>query len=285
MSRDRYNVWLTFHAFDLTESQMNELRSGHPRWLKPCSFVESPCGDRSAAARVTLRRVWVYLAAARSRKRMRRRQTASRVSLNVPKVFGIGFHKTGTTSLAHALTTLGYTVAGPNGLNDPDIATNADRIASAIAERYDAFQDNPWPVLYREMDERYPGSKFVLTLRPTDAWIQSQVRHFGETPSPMREWIYGAGCPKGNEDVYIARYERHNREVLDYFSQRPNDLLVLDLTESAAWDELCAFLGKDVPGVPFPHSNRAVDRESHPGSVRERLFRRAARLVARLTTR
>lgn len=216
---------------------------------------------------------------------MRGRQTHGRVNLAVRKVFGIGFHKTGTTSLAHALTTLGYTVAGPNGLNDPDIASNAHTLAYAIAERFDAFQDNPWPVLYREMDKRYPGSKFILTLRPTDAWIQSQVKHFGETTSPMREWIYGAGCPKGNEDVYIARYERHNREVLDYFSQRPDHLLVFHLSAGTGWDEICAFLGKPVPSVPFPHSNRAVDRESHPESVRERLVGRAARLVARLTTR
>ena len=33
----------------------------------------------------------------------------------------------------------------------------------------------------------------------------------------------------GNEDVYIARYERHNREVMEYFANRPGDLLVLDL--------------------------------------------------------
>jgi UDP-N-acetylmuramate-alanine ligase len=38
------------------------------------------------------------------------------------KVFCIGFHKTGTTSLAVALKTLGYRVTGPNGVHDPDIA-------------------------------------------------------------------------------------------------------------------------------------------------------------------
>jgi hypothetical protein len=30
------------------------------------------------------------------------------------KVFGIGFHKTATTSLAKALSYLGYRVTGPN---------------------------------------------------------------------------------------------------------------------------------------------------------------------------
>lgn len=216
---------------------------------------------------------------------MRRRRANNRRSLSVPKVFGIGFHKTGTTSLREALTTLGYSVAGPNGLEDPDIARNAHDLAFKLAERFDAFQDNPWPLLYRELDERYPGSKFILTLRPSDAWIESQVRYFGEEASPMREWIYGAGCPKGNEAVYVARYEQHNREALDYFSRRPEDVLVLTLSEGDGWDKLCAFLGKDIPNAPFPHSNRAADRENELRSARQRAARRASRLVARLASR
>ena len=38
------------------------------------------------------------------------------------KVFCIGFHKTGTTSLETALTKLGYKVTGCFGTKDPDIA-------------------------------------------------------------------------------------------------------------------------------------------------------------------
>jgi hypothetical protein len=40
------------------------------------------------------------------------------------KVFCVGFHKTGTTSLALALEILDYRVAGPTGINDPNIAKN-----------------------------------------------------------------------------------------------------------------------------------------------------------------
>jgi len=39
------------------------------------------------------------------------------------KIFGISFHKTGTKSLARALSSLGYSVTGPNGTRDPEIAT------------------------------------------------------------------------------------------------------------------------------------------------------------------
>lgn len=173
------------------------------------------------------------------------------------KVFCIGFHKTGTTSLALALRLLGYRVTGPNGTKDPDIAHKVYQMADDLVRQYDAFQDNPWPVLYRYLDENYPGSKFIMTIRSSESWIRSQVKDFGLSETPMRRWIYGVGCPEGNEDIYVARYEKHNREVLAYFSERPDDLLILDLPNGHGWPELCGFLGVPVPDKPFPHANKA----------------------------
>ena len=175
------------------------------------------------------------------------------------KVFCIGFHKTGTTTLEVALKKLGYRVTGSFGTKDPNIADKVLDMAFRKVDDYDAFEDNPWPILYRELDSRFPGSKFILTRRPPEAWIRSQVKDFAGTETPMRRWIYGAdaGCPLGHEDVYIERYQRHNREVLEYFSERPDDLLVMDLPEDASWARLCGFLGHDVPDEPFPHANKA----------------------------
>jgi len=176
-----------------------------------------------------------------------------------PKVFCIGFHKTGTTSLELALKKLGYRVTGSFGTKDPDIASKVHVMAYAMVDQFDAFEDNPWPVLYQELDQRYPGSKFILTRRPAAAWIQSQLRDFASTETPMRRWIYGedAGCPAGNEDTYIARYERHNHEVLGYFGDRTEDLLIFDLPKGDGWNKLCPFLGCEIPDEPFPHANKA----------------------------
>ena len=196
------------------------------------------------------------------------------------KVFGIGFHKTGTTSLANALRVLGYRVTGPNGVYDEEIASRVQEMAWALVEQYDAFQDNPWPLLYQELDQRYPGSKFILTIRPTDRWIGSVARHFGGATTPMREWIYGNGDPAGIEDVYVARYEQHNAEVMEYFEGRPDDLLVMRLTDGDAWPELCGFLGVDVPSVEFPLSNKAEDRENR--SLGTWLMGRLSRVGRRL---
>ena len=198
-----------------------------------------------------------------------------------PKVFGIGFHKTATTSLAHALKMLGYHVTGPNGAENSQIAKEAWPMSLKLASEFDAFQDNPWPILYQKLDEEFPGSKFVLTQRPTDEWLKSIVRHFRHATTPMREWIYGVGHPAGNENIYVARFEKHNRDVLEYFKNRPQDLLVMNITKGDGWEKLCPFLGAPVPDNPFPQSNIAVQLESQMNLV-SRILRAIRRKIKAL---
>ncbi len=170
------------------------------------------------------------------------------------KVFAIGFHETGTMSLARALRLLGYRVAGPVGTRNPAIAQQAVAIALALATDHDAFNNNPWPLLHKTLDLTFPGSRFILTVRDEQRWLRSVVKCFGAEDTPMRRWIYGAGTPRGNEATYLARYRQHNAEVLEYFAER-DDCLVLDLERGHAWPELCAFLDLPVPDKPFPRLN------------------------------
>ena len=172
------------------------------------------------------------------------------------KIFCIGFQKTGTSSMGRALEALGYRVCGAVGLKENDLEGRIRDIAFSRVPEFDGFQDNPWPILYRELDERYPGSRFILTRRNPDAWIGSVVRHFGTAPRPMLEWIYGVAFPVGNEAVFLERYERHNREVLDYFSGRPGDLLIVDIESGDHWPSVSQFLNASAPETSFPHANK-----------------------------
>lgn len=189
------------------------------------------------------------------------------------KIFGIGFHKTGTTSLARALEIMGYRVCDVVGADDPSIGDRALEMALEKVPEFDAFEDFPWPILFRELDSRYPGSKFILTIRPEDAWIQSVLNAFSGKPFPIHEWIYGSATPEGNETAWVERYRQHNEEVLSYFQHRPEDLLVLRLTEGEGWEKLCPFLGRARPFIPFPHSNSRLRR----GSWKERAYNLWAR--------
>ncbi len=100
----------------------------------------------------------------------------------------------------------------------------------------------------------------------------------------MRKWIYGVGCPEGNEEVYVKRFEQHNKEVIDYFKDRPNDLLVLDLAKGDGWEKLCSFLGADIPNVPFPHAHKASDGKKR-NKRSFKLIRMVKKLAKRITGR
>lgn len=199
------------------------------------------------------------------------------------RVFGIGFHKTGTTSLGRALEILGYRVCGPVGYRKPDIAETLHATAYEVVDDYDAFHNNPWALIYRDLDARFPGSRFILTVRDTTKWYASVLKHFGETSVPMREVIYGAGhgAPAGNEAIYRARYERHNAEVMAHFAGR-SDFAVMDLSTGAGWDVLCPLLGKAVPDEPFPHLNLAPGSSAAGGMPREEVVRRYGHLIGGL---
>lgn len=190
------------------------------------------------------------------------------------KIFGIGFHRTGTTTLRRVFKTLGFSCCGWR----PDLveAIRQKNFApvSQLVDQFDSCQDNPWPLIYQELDQHYPNSKFILTVRDSERWIRSMVNYFDRETTPMREWIYGngKGCPRGNEALYLARYEKHNEEVLAYFQDRPDDLLVVNWEKGDGWEKVCAFLGKDIPNVPLPHVNRSLRRAT-------RLWRKLTRIV------
>jgi hypothetical protein len=173
------------------------------------------------------------------------------------KVFGVGFHKTGTSTLNSVLTELGYNVCSNRiDLAQVLIDENYDE-AYDMFEKFDAFEDNPWPLLYKKFDTLYPGSKFILTLRDEDKWWNSLLNHFGSKHSLMREWIYGVGCPQGNETIYRDRYKRHNEGVVNFFKDRPDSLLIVDWSEiDGKWDSICEFLKEPIPKSSFPHSNK-----------------------------
>lgn len=195
------------------------------------------------------------------------------LGLHRPKIIGVGMQKTGTSSLRDALRLLGYHVGDNNfQMLWPIVAGNWERVARKVA-RYHAVEDNPWPLVYRELDQRFPGSKFILTLRDEDAWYRSVARHIGAQPNPMHEWIYGRGksVPQRNPAHAISVYRRHNEAVRAYFATRPADLLVVDWTQGDGWPELCDFLGHEVPERPFPHANREGQRARARPTMARRL--------------
>lgn len=174
------------------------------------------------------------------------------------KVFCIGYQKTGTTSLHVALKILGYNVCGfREDLVHEIISRRYDKVW-AVVDTYEAFEDHPWPNLFKELDIRYPGSKFILTLRNEENWYRSCLKYF-KHPHFVSRWLYGVEVPEGHKDKYLKTYNHHNNTVIKYFVNRPNDLLIMSLEDGGGWAQLCSFLNCSIPKAGFPHANNSKD--------------------------
>ena len=110
----------------------------------------------------------------------------------------------------------------------------------------------------------YPGSRFILTVRDEASWIDSVRRHWDANANPFRKgWDRDPFSHAIHKELYgrrdfdaetmLARFRRHNAEVKEYFASRLDDFLVLD--GGNRWGDLCGFLGRPIPGVPYPKAN------------------------------
>ncbi len=181
------------------------------------------------------------------------------------RIFGIGMHKTATTSLHKALTLLGiksghwitahWAKAIWREMNQTGI--------SPTMEQYYAVCDLPIPLLFRQFDTAYPGSKFILTVRDEWNWLTSVRKHWNPASNKYRsQWdtdpfshrvhqlLYGQ--KDFDPTVFLERYRRHNAEVLEHFKHRPDDLLVMNMDQGSGWKELCRFLGVPIPAEDYP---------------------------------
>ena len=184
------------------------------------------------------------------------------------RVFGIGLHRTATTSLHRAFELLGFDSFHFRTGNEARMIREEMNAAgrSDTLEKWYALSDLPIPLLYRKLDKAYPGSKFVLTVRDENAWLRSVERLWSAEHNPQRwTWDVWPVSHKihralyGREDfdaqTFVERYRRHNAEVREYFSGRPDDLLVMDVDSGLSWEPLCQFLGTKVPSVHYPHES------------------------------
>lgn len=188
------------------------------------------------------------------------------------KIFGIGFHKTGTQSLAEALTILGYKTIHGDSPNIPPYGDEGisltrqidigDYNLSTIAS-YDAFTDNPYFSIWKQLDLYYPNSKFILTIRDSNEWIESAVRYYkNRRVRHMRQWMFGKYANPASSanarDTWVKAYHHHNTNVIKHFKNRADDLLILDISSGEGWNELCSFLDKPLPKLSFPFKNRSL---------------------------
>ena len=95
------------------------------------------------------------------------------------------------------------------------------------------FSDTPWCFMYKEIYKILPESKFIYIHRNKYEWYESVLKFFGNNSSKMREVIYGKnyGSPLNNKDVYVKKFIEHQKDVIDFFKDKKNQLLIFNLKD------------------------------------------------------
>lgn len=219
--------------------------------------------------------------------------------MSTQKIFGLGFPKTGTTTLERAHEILGYKVCKGHWNNNHTnyllgLYVNGDfEGISKVVEHFDAFFDAPWGGgnLYKWLLNEYPGAKFVLSIRDSEAWLRSLsgmfegavgqaadlsfALHANGRYGAARFWESVFGLEDFRQDwTHVQKvYEETNKRVREVLNHVEADFLEVDVTEGDGWEKLCRFLGCPVPGEPFPHANPGTEtgRQSRNLTLREAL--------------
>ena len=200
------------------------------------------------------------------------------------QIIGAGLGRTGTLSLKAALEELGFAkcyhmVELFKRKDDAGIWDAAVRGEPVDWDRlfagYRATVDVPSCMFYRELMEKYPEAKVILTVRDPERWYDS-ARHtiyFARDAFPKwaaalnpRMRVFRHMIDRLWERLFDDRFEdrafaidafnRHNEQVRrDVPADR---LLVYEVSQG--WAPLCAFLGVPIPdGKPFPRLNDTAE--------------------------
>jgi hypothetical protein len=182
---------------------------------------------------------------------------------NFNKVFNIGLNRAGTTSLSAALDLLGVRTIHYRHKDTRlfDHMRANQKQGRPLLDRYDpeirGFSDFAGHYFFATLDRQYPRSKFILTVREMDAWLESRAWKVG---SNQQNKNYRYGFREVNKDGWRKERERYEAQLDRYFANRPGDYMQIDIAAGEGWDQLCSFLDLEPPGKAFPHRHLGASR-------------------------
>lgn len=120
----------------------------------------------------------------------------------------------------------------------------------------DAYSDiQRLSVSFDVLDRQYPESKFILTTRDAEEWIDSRRRHVLRNRERRAAGEYDGTFLDIEPDRWRALYDEHHDRVRRYFRDR-SDLLEMEITAGDGWESLCPFLDRPTPVSAFPWRHR-----------------------------
>lgn len=197
------------------------------------------------------------------------------------KVFVIGFNKTGTTTIEHALKEFGYNLgdqyAGEKLLKD--LSKGEYSRLKTFVKTAEAFQDVPFslPGIYEMLYEWYPNAKFILSIRDNeDQWFNSiskfHSKLFDQKHPPSETQLKSYNyCYPGflydymnfvfkvssyDPEILKNTYLKHNEDVLRFFQRVNGQLCIVNVSNDEDYKKMCEFLRQNPKRTSFEWRNK-----------------------------
>jgi len=192
------------------------------------------------------------------------------------KIFQIGPSKCGTTTLSTFFNANGVkSVHHDSGKLAESIYNNHFNNQVLLSAPYDGYigyfdmqsiNTNPPifipKILFKELDRQYPGSKFILNTRDKDNLLKSiSAVQVGNGMNYLEATAMQFN--RSQDEVlqyWLEEFNAHNKEVLEYFKDRPDDLLVFNI-ETDPPEKLSAFFKDYFKLDPklYQHKNKTLN--------------------------
>ncbi len=188
------------------------------------------------------------------------------------KIFVVSLHRVVTRSTDMLLSMLGYrTVHYPKfhgGRNLHDAVKGLEQdpegvvdVMAPVIDQFDAVSDVPFPTLYRQLNERWPNSRFILAYRDPDGWVAGVRTMLRDRKlSPFVRIQYAPYIGPGHDTILdvsdaelYTMYFEHLDRVYRYFHEElgePEKLCVVCVRDPEPGETICRFLGRDP--LPLP---------------------------------
>lgn len=152
------------------------------------------------------------------------------------KIFVIGFNKTATSTFDQLFK--------DNGLP-------SQHVTKWNVANYTCFGDNGNLNDFKNLDKNYPNSLFILNVRPLRDWLISRFKHGLRHHA---NWAYPYTIEKCKK--WLSEREDHHAELLSYFKDYPEKLIIIDITKDNWQNYVADFLNLQ--------KRQVEDRNVHP---------------------
>jgi hypothetical protein len=189
-------------------------------------------------------------------------------------VMCLGLSKTGTTSTKDACLKLGIPVSCSG-----DSIRFTNKVSKALADGKKILSPYKTPGFFSNLflpanvigmdpyytsvewkrrmltlvQDQYPETYFILTIRPIRKWLDSRKRHVALNRTRTGYMKRKKRWSEVDENAWIKEFGDH----IDVVTDTVRNLLILDVTSGDGYDKLCPFLGVKPVNFKFPHANKS----------------------------